>query len=78
MDSSLFTKLLNLLTCLLERFYYLLVGFLLVHLLLLLAGVFFLGISELIFELLDDIKISVGDLLVVVLNIGIFLIMFLS
>jgi len=55
MDTFLLWELLNLFWSFLERFNDLLVGFFLVHLLLLFAGVFFLGVSQLIFQLLDDV-----------------------
>jgi hypothetical protein len=69
----LLTELLHLVTGLLQRLNNLLIGFFLVHLLLLFAGVFFLGISKFIFQLLNDIQVCVGDLLVIVLDIVVFL-----
>ena len=54
------------------------VCFLLVHPLFLLSRVFFLGISKFIFELLDDVKVSVGDLLIVVLYVVVLLRMLLG
>ena len=65
------------LRCLLQRLHDLFVGLFLVELLLLLHGVLLPSIRELILELLDDIKIGVRYLLVVLLNflvlLGVFL-----
>jgi hypothetical protein len=66
---------LNLFTCFMEWHNYLFIGFFLVHLVLLFESVFFLSISKLIFKLFDDVKIGVGDLLIVVLNVIVLLCM---
>ncbi len=78
MLSFLFTQFLDFFTGFLKRFNHLLVSFFLIHLLLLLASIFFLCICQLIFELFDNIQICICNLLIVVLNIVIFLGMLLG
>jgi hypothetical protein len=51
----------------------LIVGLLLIHLLLLFVTVLLSGISKLILQLLDDIEVGVGDLIVVVLDFSVLL-----
>ena len=74
----LFTQFLHLFTSFLERLHYLLVSFFLVHLLLLLRSVFLLGISQFIFQLLNDVQVSVRNFLIVILNVTVLLSMLLG
>jgi hypothetical protein len=71
MDSLLLTEFLNFFTCLLQRLDNLLISLLLIHLLLLLTGVFLLCVRKFILQLFDNVKVSVGNLLVIVLNVSI-------
>lgn len=72
----LLSQLLQLLVCLLERLNYLLVGLFLIHLLLLHRCVFLFRVTQLILQLLYDIKVCVRYFLIVVLDIIVFLLMF--
>lgn len=62
-------ELFQLLARLLEGLHNLLVGFLLVHLLLLLSRVFFLRVAQLILQLLDNVQIGIRYFLVIVLYV---------
>ena len=54
----------------------LVVSLLLIHLLLLFVAIFLSSISKLILQLLNDIEISVGDLIVIIFDLSVFLSMF--
>ena len=71
----LFKQSINIFICFLEWLNNLIVSFLLVHLLLLLVGVFFSSVRKLIFQLLDNIEIGVRNLLVILFDITILFLM---
>ena len=75
---ALLSEDLDLLGGLLQRLHYLFVGLFLIEFLFLLHGVLFAGVTELILQLLNDVKVSVRDLLVVLLDLLVLLRMLLS
>ena len=69
---------LHFLTSLLKWLHDLLIGFFLVHSLLLLGRIFLLGIGQFVFQLLYNVEVGVRYLLIIVLDILILLFVLLS